>query len=68
MFLKRGESGDLIEIANIEELFDPFVAEIKGRSQQGQEEQNLESFSKTDLIFPSGESLPKCWLTAEYAR
>ncbi len=68
MFLKRDKSGDLIEIADIDNLIDPFVSEIKGRSQQGQEEQNLESFPKGELIFPSGESLPECWLNPEYQR
>ena len=35
MFLKDKNSGDLIEILNLQDLFDPFQVEVVGRYQQG---------------------------------
>lgn len=66
MFLKDKETGSLIKIEDVESLFKPTQDEIKGRDQEGQEEQNLTSFKKSQLIFPSGESLPRCWMDSNY--
>ena len=66
MFLKDKETGSLIKIENVEALFKPTQQEIEGRDQDGQEEQGLTSFQKSQLIFPSGESLPRCWMDSEY--
>jgi hypothetical protein len=32
----------------------------------GEEMQDADKFPKSDLIFPSGEELPKCWLDVHY--
>jgi hypothetical protein len=66
MFLKDKRSEDLIQVADLDELFNPLAGDIHGRSQCGQEEQDVDSFSKQDLIFPSGEPLPRCWVDAHY--
>lgn len=66
MFLKNKQTGDLIEVLDIEELFNPNKNEVSGRDQAGQEEQEKASFEKKELIFPSGESLPRCWMDANY--
>ncbi|MBW4681725.1 MAG: acetyltransferase [Microcoleus vaginatus WJT46-NPBG5] len=66
MFLKDKETGSLIKIEDVESLFKPTQQEIEGRDQDGQEEQNTASFKKSQLIFPSGESLPRCWMDADY--
>lgn len=66
MFLKERISGDLIDILTLQELFDPFLGEVAGRNQLGEEVQDLEKFKKTELTFPSGEALPKCWLDPHY--
>ena len=34
--------------------------------QAGEEEQPAESLKKSDLVFPSGENLPQCWLDSNY--
>jgi hypothetical protein len=47
-------------------LFDPFKAEVPGRLHVGEELQEPADFSKSDLVFPSGESLPRCWLDGHY--
>jgi hypothetical protein len=38
------------------------------RVQAGEEEQDPEPIEKQNLIFPSGESLPRCWIDADYQK
>ncbi|MGD2112490.1 MAG: acetyltransferase [Gammaproteobacteria bacterium] len=66
MFLKHSTKDDLIEILTLNDLFDPFNDTVVGRYQHGEEMQDPEKFSKSDLLFPSGEPLPRCWLDAHY--
>lgn len=66
MFLKSKSSGDLIEILEAQNLCDPCQAEIVGRYHAGEEMQDPETFRKSELVFPSGESLPRCWLDSDY--
>ena len=62
MFLQNKSSATLIEIEDLETLFNPLKDEIEGRIQEGEEEQDPESFAKQDLTFASGEDLPRCWI------
>jgi hypothetical protein len=64
MLLKEKTSGDLIRILEVEQLWDPFTDQVKGRNQAGEEEQPPMSYEKSRLIFPSGEPLPQCWREA----
>jgi hypothetical protein len=66
MFLKQKSSDDLIELLEMENLYNPFKQEILGRFHAGEEMQDPETFLKSELIFPSGESLPQCWLDPDY--
>ena len=66
MFLKYKSSGDLVELLDVQNLYDPFKVEILGRFHAGEELQDPEMFQKSELIFPSGESLPRCWLDPDY--
>jgi len=66
MLLQNKESGTLVEILNIQEVISPNQNEVMVQVQAGEEEQDPEPVQKTDLIFPSGESLPRCWSDAEY--
>ncbi|AFY44677.1 hypothetical protein [Nostoc sp. PCC 7107] len=66
MFLQIKDTSDLVKITDIQELIDPNVNIVHGKDQTGQEEQDNDSFSKENLVFPSGESLPRCWLDANY--
>lgn len=66
MYLKEQKSGDLVEVLSVAELFDPCQDTITGRFHAGEEMQDSASFSKADLIFPSGESLPACWTDKSY--
>lgn len=68
MFLKDKTTGSLVEVLDIEALFDPNKNSISGQGQMGQDEQNTASFNKEDLKFPSGEELPLCWKDANYPK
>lgn len=66
MFLKRTSDGDLVEVIDLKEMFDPFVTVVQARSQAGEDTMDLASYRKSDLIFPSGEPLPLCWRDSQY--
>ncbi len=66
MFLKQKSSGDLVEIVEIGELVDPFKNRVTGRFHSGEELQDAELFNKNELLFPSGEELPRCWVDPHY--
>lgn len=66
MFLQHEPSGSLVEVLTLDSLYDPCCSEITGRFHAGEEMQDPETFHKSHLIFPSGESLPQCWLDPHY--
>lgn len=66
MFLHNKQKDVLVEVLDLVALIDPSKKEISGQVQSGQEEQDPEPSLKADLIFPSGESLPRCWVDADY--
>ncbi len=66
MYLKDKQTGDLVEVLTLDDLFDPFKATVSGRFHAGEELQEPREFAKADLIFPSGEGLPRCWTDPHY--
>ena len=66
MLLQEKESGDLVEILDIETLISPSQNHVPGRIQAGEEEQEPAKFHKGKLAFPSGEVLPRCWTEKNY--
>ncbi|MDZ7957704.1 MAG: acetyltransferase [Aulosira sp. DedQUE10] len=66
MLLQLKDSGELVKIVDLQELIDPNNDLVHAKDQEGQEEQETDTFKKDELIFPSGESLPRCWLDASY--
>ncbi|RMD68271.1 MAG: acetyltransferase [Gammaproteobacteria bacterium] len=66
MYLKQKNSGELIEILDLQALVDPFKTSVTGRYHWGEELQDPMSFPKSELAFPSGEDLPRCWLDPYY--
>ena len=66
MILQKKDNGTLIEIEDLIGMIDPNQMELMGRVQSGEEEQEPELVRKQNLIFPSGESLPRCWLDPDY--
>ena len=66
MFLKQKKEGQLVEILGLNDLVNPTHKNIVGRLHYGEEMQDPDKFAKANLIFPSGEELPKCWLDVHY--
>ncbi|MEH1833688.1 MAG: acetyltransferase [Nostoc sp.] len=66
MLLQLKDTGELVKILEIQELLDPNNDVVQGRQQEGEEEQPPNNFKKENLVFPSGEVLPRCWLDADY--
>lgn len=66
MFLKYKPTGDLVEVITLDTLFDPCTIEIVARSHVGEEMQEPENYRKSELVFPSEEPLPRCWVDAHY--
>jgi hypothetical protein len=66
IFLQSKQSGKLVKVADIQALADPNKAQVSGRIQAGEEEQPPEEMDKNQLLFPSGEVLPQCWIDANY--
>jgi hypothetical protein len=66
MFLKESGGGHLVEVTEIQALFDPYQSCLKGRCHYGEELQDEALFDKKSLVFPSGESLPRCWVDPHY--
>ena len=66
MFLMQKSTHNLVEVLFPQELFDPFFIEIMAQSHAGEELQEPEAFLKAELMFPSGEELPRCWLDPDY--
>lgn len=66
MLLQEKETGNIIEINDLLALINPVKSTILGQDQLGQEEQDPEEFEKKNLVFPSGENLPRCWIDENY--
>jgi hypothetical protein len=66
MFLKERDSGHLVQVMNMTELINPFERQTQVQYQQGEDLQEPEYIHKSELTFPSGEALPKCWTDSHY--
>ena len=66
MLLRDKSSGHMLEVRNLEDLFNLFKPEIVGCYHYGEEVQDPEKFDKSDLVFLSGEALPRCWTDPHY--
>ena len=66
MFLKHKPTQDLVEVLSLHDVWDPCKSEITGKFHAGEEAQDPATFKKADLVFPSGELLPTCWIDPHY--
>lgn len=66
MLLQDKQTGHLVEIHDLETLISPLKPTVSGQLQAGEEEQDPEDYEKEQLLFPSGESLPRCWIDENY--
>lgn len=66
MFLMQKNTEKLVEVLSLTDLFNPNHEKVVGRFHAGEEMQDPEKFSKKEMLFPSGEELPRCWLDSHY--
>jgi hypothetical protein len=68
MFLtiRHDDDSSLVEVLDLQQLFDPFAPSVLGRLHAGEELQDPGPLSKGQLSFPSGEALPRCWVDPHY--
>lgn len=66
MLLKQKNSGHMIEVTDMISLINLNVDEVTGRSQEGEETQDPVLYKKSELVFLSGEELPRCWVDPHY--
>jgi hypothetical protein len=66
MFLKEKTSKHLVEVLKLDELFDPMKTSFTGRLNYGEDIPESEMFGKSNVCFPSGEELPRCWVDVHY--
>jgi hypothetical protein len=66
MFLQHKLSKHIVEILEVQDLWNPSAEKVMGQSHAGEELQDPELFTKSHLRFLSGEPLPMCWLDSHY--
>lgn len=66
MFLKDKKTKHLIEVLDSEALFDPVKTSFRGRFNWGEDLPDPADFEKSQVTFPSGEELPRCWVDVHY--
>ena len=66
MFLRHKSNGDIVEILDLDALFNPFKTEVGGRFHAGEELKHANGFKKSDMVFLSSERLPRCWVDPHY--
>jgi hypothetical protein len=66
MLLKERQTGHMVEVLSWIDLINLNCDEVVGRYQEGEDVQEPKRFKKTDLIFLSGEELPRCWTDPHY--
>ncbi|KLV07944.1 MULTISPECIES: hypothetical protein [Photobacterium] len=68
MFLKESRTGDLVDVIDMASLINPFSNEVTVQYQSGEDLADPVSVDKQYLAFPSGESLPECWVNGYYRK
>ena len=66
MLLKTRSSDHMVEVLNLIDLMNLNINEVVGRYQEGEEQQDPKKLKKADLVFLSGEELPRCWTDPHY--
>ena len=68
MLLNVKSTNHMLEVSNIMDLMNLNCDQVEGREQEGEDihAQDTESYRKSDLVFLSGEELPRCWTDPHY--
>jgi len=56
----------MVDVSRMRDLTNLYRAKVLGCYQNGEELQDQQEFDKSDLVFLSGEELPKCWTDPNY--
>ena len=56
----------MIDISRLRDLTNLYHNKVLGCYQNGEELQDQQELDKSDLVFLSGEELPKCWTDPNY--
>jgi hypothetical protein len=62
MLLKHKQSGQLVEVLDLFELTSPTEQKLVACLQWDEELPDARCYDKQELCFPSGETLPQCWI------
>ncbi len=66
MFLKSKNSDNMVDVSRMSDLTNLYHDKVLGCYQNGEEMQDLQEFNKSELVFLSGEELPRCWTDPNY--
>ncbi len=66
MFLKNRHNGNMVDVTTMSDLTNLYHDKVSGQYQAGEELQDAEEFNKSELVFLSGEDLPRCWTDPNY--
>jgi len=66
MILKHKSTGKLIQVVDLQDLMNPLHEQVAMRLHYGEEAQEPEAVDKQELLFPSGEGLPRAWADPHY--
>jgi len=66
MLLREKSTDHMVEVLSIVDLANLNCDEVVGRYQEGEDVQDPKRINKSDLIFLSGEALPRCWIDPHY--
>lgn len=68
MLLKVKSTNHMVEVNNLLDLMNLNRDTVTGCDQEGEDihVQDTEIYNKSDLVFLSGEELPRCWTDPHY--
>ncbi len=66
MFLKSRNNDNMVDISQMSDLTNLYRSKVTGCYQNGEELQDQQEFNKSELVFLSGEELPRCWTDPNY--
>jgi hypothetical protein len=66
MILKHNATGKLMQVLDLKDLMNPLHDQVELRLHYGEEAQDPETVDKQNLVFPSGEVLPRAWTDPHY--
>lgn len=66
MILKHKSTEKVMQVVELQDLMNPLHEQVSMQANYGEEAQEAETVDKQDLLFPSGEGLPRAWTDPHY--